>query len=115
MKLKAKISWLMGTVQQSLFPYLDESLPDPLTEPERPLVKILKLVQIEQHVPVRRRRQWLGRSGHGVPRCSGQRASRDGIDRLHQPGFDISGGAGEAGQKGQVAQSAEEAGESDLW
>ena len=61
MKLNAKISWLMGTVQQSLFPYLDESLPDPLTEPEKRLVKILELVQIEQHVPVSRRRQWLGR------------------------------------------------------
>jgi len=61
MKLKAKISWLMGTVQQSLFPYLDESLPDPLTEPEKRLVKILELVQIEKYVAVRRCRQWLGR------------------------------------------------------
>jgi hypothetical protein len=61
MKLKDKISWLMGTVQKSLFPYLDESLPDPLTEPEKRLVKILELVQIENHVPVSRRRQWLGR------------------------------------------------------
>lgn len=61
MKLKAKISWLMGSVQQSLFPYLDESLPDPLTEPEKRLVKILELVQIEQHVPVSASRQWLGR------------------------------------------------------
>jgi hypothetical protein len=60
-KLKAKISWLMGTVQQSLFPYLDDSLPDPLTEPEKRLVKILELVQIERHVPISRRRQWLGR------------------------------------------------------
>ena len=57
MKLNAKISWLMGTVQQTLFPYLDENLPDPLTEPEKRLVKILELVQIEQHVPVSRRRQ----------------------------------------------------------
>jgi hypothetical protein len=61
MKLKDKVSWLMGTVQQSLFPYLAESLPDPLTEPEKRLVKILELVQIEQHVPISRRRQWLGR------------------------------------------------------
>lgn len=61
MKLKAKVSWLMGTVQQSLFPYLDESLPSPLTEPEKRLVKILELVQIERHVPASRRRQWLGR------------------------------------------------------
>ena len=61
MKLKARLSWLMGTVQQSLFPYLDASLPDPLTEPERRLVKILELVQIEHYVPVSARRQWLGR------------------------------------------------------
>ncbi len=61
MKLKARLSWLMGTVQQSLFPYLDESLPDPLTEPEKRLVKILELVQIEKYVPVSARRQWLGR------------------------------------------------------
>jgi len=60
-KLKARLSWLMGTVQQSLFPYLDASLPDPLTEPERRLVKILELVQIEHYVPVSARRQWLGR------------------------------------------------------
>ena len=57
---------VMGTVQQSLFFYLNESLlneslPDPLTEPEKRLVKILKLVQIDQHVPVSRRRQWLVR------------------------------------------------------
>lgn len=61
MKLKDKISWLMGTVQQSLFPYLDECLPVPLTAPEKQLIKILELVQIEKHVPVRASRQWLGR------------------------------------------------------
>ena len=52
MKLKDRISWLMETVQQSLFPHLDESLPLSLTEPEKHLVKILELVQIEKHVPV---------------------------------------------------------------
>lgn len=61
MKLKGKISWLMGTVQQSLFPYLDECLPGPMTEPEKHLVKILELVQIEKYVPVSAKRQWLGR------------------------------------------------------
>jgi len=61
MKLKEKISWLMGTVQQSLFPYLDECLPGPMTEPEKHLVKILELVQIEKYVPVSAKRQWLGR------------------------------------------------------
>lgn len=61
MKLKDKVSWLMKTVQQSLFPYLDEALPTPLTKPEKQLVKILELVQIEKHVPVSASRQWLGR------------------------------------------------------
>ena len=69
MKLKAKISWLMETVQQSLFPYLDESLPDPLTGPERQLVKILELVQVEQHVPVSGRRSPRNRPSPGpLPR-----------------------------------------------
>jgi len=61
MKLKDRISWLMETVQQSLFPHLDECLPLPFTEPEKHLVKILELVQIEKHVPVKASRQWLGR------------------------------------------------------
>lgn len=61
MKLKERISWLMGTVQQSLFPHLDKCLPVPLTEREKHLVKILELIQIEKHVPVTSSRQWLGR------------------------------------------------------
>jgi hypothetical protein len=61
MKLKERISWLMGTIQQSLFPHLDECLPVPLTEQEKHLVKILELIQIEKHVPVSASRQWLGR------------------------------------------------------
>lgn len=32
MKLKERISWLMGTIQHNLFPYLDKNLPSPLTE-----------------------------------------------------------------------------------
>lgn len=47
MKLKERISWLMGTIQQSLFPHLDECLPVSLTEREKHLVKILELVQVE--------------------------------------------------------------------
>ena len=61
MKLKERISWLMGTVQQSLFPHLDECLPVPLTEREKRLVMILELIQIEKYVPVTASRQWLGR------------------------------------------------------
>jgi hypothetical protein len=33
MKLTEKISWLMGRVQRSLFPHLNEGLPTPLTYP----------------------------------------------------------------------------------
>jgi len=61
MKLKERISWLMGTLQQSLFPHLDECLPSPLSEQEKRLVKILELVGIENHVPNSANRQWLGR------------------------------------------------------
>ena len=61
MKLKERISWLMGTIQQSLFPHLDECLPSPLTEQEKRLVKILELIRIEKHVPNSANRQWLGR------------------------------------------------------
>jgi hypothetical protein len=45
---KERISWLMGTVQQSLFPYLDECLPALLPEREKHLVKILGLIRIEK-------------------------------------------------------------------
>ena len=60
MKLKDKLSWLMETVQQSLFPYLDECLAVPLKEPEKRLVNILELLRLEKHVPVSASRQWLG-------------------------------------------------------
>jgi len=61
MKLKERISWLMGRIQQSLFPHLDQCLPSPLTEREKHLGKILELVMIEKHVPYSANRQWLGR------------------------------------------------------
>ena len=51
----------MKAVQQSLFPYLDECLAVPLTEPEKRLVNILELFRVEKHVPVSASRQWLGR------------------------------------------------------
>ncbi len=51
MKLMEKISWLMGRVQRSLFPHLNECLPTPLTEQEKRLVSILEIVQVERHVP----------------------------------------------------------------
>ena len=51
MKLTEKISWLMGRVQKSLFPHLNECLPTPLTEQEKRLVSILEIVEVERHVP----------------------------------------------------------------
>ena len=51
MKLTEKISWLMGRVQRSLFPHLNECLPTPLTEREKRLVSILEIVEVERHVP----------------------------------------------------------------
>lgn len=61
MKLKERVSWLMETVQQSLFPHLDECLPMPLTEQEQHLVKILELVKIEQYVTNKAGNQCMGR------------------------------------------------------
>jgi len=51
MKLTEKISWLMGRVQRSLFPHLNQCLPAPLTMQEQRLVSILEIVQVERHVP----------------------------------------------------------------
>ena len=51
----------METLQQSLLPHLDECLSSPMTEPEKLLVKILELVQIEKYVPGCASLQWLGR------------------------------------------------------
>jgi len=48
MKLKEKISWLMGRVQWSLFPHLNECLKTPLTAQEKRLVSILEIVQVER-------------------------------------------------------------------
>ena len=61
MKLKEKISWLMGTVQRSLFTHLDVCLSVPLTEQEKHLVSILEIIQVEKFVPKKAWDQWLGR------------------------------------------------------
>ncbi len=50
MKLNNKISWLMGRVQKSLFPHLDECFDTPMTEQEKRLVSILEIVQVEKYV-----------------------------------------------------------------
>ena len=61
MKLKEKISWLMGRVQRSLFSHLNECLDTHLTEQEQRLVTILEVVVVEKFVPESAVTQWLGR------------------------------------------------------
>jgi transposase len=61
MKLKEKISWLMGRVQKSLFPHLNECLDTHLTEQEQRLVTILEVVQVERYVPNKAATQRMGR------------------------------------------------------
>src|SRR5712691_7848626 len=61
MKRKEKVSWLMGTVQRTLLPHLEDCLASPLTEQEKRLVKILALVHRENYVPKSSSRQWRGR------------------------------------------------------
>jgi hypothetical protein len=61
MKLTNKISWLMGRVQKSLFPHLNECFDTPLTEQEQRLVSILEIVQIERFVSQGVIGHWRGR------------------------------------------------------
>jgi hypothetical protein len=71
MKLSDKISWLMGRVQRSLFPHLNQCLPTPLTAQEERLVSILEIVQVEQHVPrVVRRYCYPGRKPRDRQACA---------------------------------------------
>ena len=61
MKLRETISWLMGTLQRSLFPYLEECSGEPLTEKQKRLIQILEIVQVEKFVPKTADKQWRGR------------------------------------------------------
>ena len=61
MKLRKTISWLMGTLQRSLFPKLEQCWDIALTEKEKQLVSILELVEVERYVPKSSDTQWLGR------------------------------------------------------
>src|SRR5713101_33613 len=61
MQLKEKVSWLMGTVQRTVFPHLEDCLDLPLTEQEKRLVTILERVHREKYVPKSASRQGLGR------------------------------------------------------
>ena len=59
MKLTEKIPWLMGRLQRTLFPGLEECCATPLTKQEKHLVKVLEIIEIENNVS--RDRQWTGR------------------------------------------------------
>jgi hypothetical protein len=59
MKLRGKIPWLMGRLQRSLFPCLEECCVSPLTAQDKHLVKVLEIIEIESHIP--KSRQWTGR------------------------------------------------------
>lgn len=71
MKITDKISWLMGRVQRSLFPHLNQCLPIPLTAQEERLVSILEIVQVEEHVPKTVRRfRYPGRKSLDRQACA---------------------------------------------
>ena len=59
MKLAEKIPWLMGRLQRTLFPCLEQYCTTPLTTQEQHLVKVLEIIEIESHVS--KNRQWTGR------------------------------------------------------
>ena len=59
MKLKEKIPWLLGRLQRTLFPSLEECCIIPLTEQEKHLVKVLELIEVEKHIS--KRKQYTGR------------------------------------------------------
>ena len=61
MKLRKTISWLMGTLQRSLFPKLEQCWDIALTEKEKQLVSILELARVERFVHKSSDKQWLGR------------------------------------------------------
>ncbi len=61
MKLRKRISWLVGTLQRGLFSKLEECWETPLTERDKRLVFILELVQVEKYVPKSSDTQWMGR------------------------------------------------------
>src|SRR5512147_1565360 len=48
MKLTEAVSWLTRTLQQQLFPRLEECWERPLTDKEQQLVSILEVLQIEK-------------------------------------------------------------------
>ena len=64
MKLGKAISWLSRTLQDDLFPLLEECWKTPLSDKEQRLVSILELVRVEGFVVRTASEQWLGRKLH---------------------------------------------------
>lgn len=72
MKLGKAISWLMGGLQRSLFPKLEDCWKTPLTDKEKQLVSILELIKIEVFVLRNASNQWMGRKlkeRESIARC----------------------------------------------
>src|SRR4030042_5263900 len=51
----------MGTLQQSLFPYIEECAQTRLTAKQKQIVQIREIVQFEKAVPKTAAKQWMGR------------------------------------------------------
>ncbi len=49
-KLKEKVSWLIGRVQRSLFPQMEACCYLPLTTQEKHLIATLELIEIKRHI-----------------------------------------------------------------
>ena len=91
MKLKEKVSWLMGTVQRTLFPHLDECLTAPLTAQEKRLVTIRRCfrdvgllcssgVREPEHPSIQSSDVMIMQVLHG-PHCQGTDIIRHGTTR----------------------------------
>ncbi len=59
MKLKEKVSWLIGRMQRQLFPCLEECCASSLTDQEKHLVAVFELIKIEDHIGFSGK--WTGR------------------------------------------------------
>lgn len=55
-----RLAQVWGHIQASLFPHLERSLDQPLTEKQRQLVAVLEVARVEEHVPSGAL-QWMGR------------------------------------------------------
>jgi len=66
MKLNEKVSWLMGRLQRSLFPNLEQCCVSPVSEQEKHLARILEIIEIEHQIP--RRQKWTGRPRESITR-----------------------------------------------